>query len=119
MDTDQANYRPLLIDGAVIGARCERCGYAVSPPTARCPSCGGPMIQGVRHASTGRVWSSTVIRIPVGQRVPPIGYAYIDLDDGPRVLSLFRGAAPLAVGSAVELSHDGKDLVANPIEEQP
>jgi uncharacterized protein len=118
MDTDQANYRPLMIDGAVIGARCERCGYAVSPATARCPSCGGPMTQGIPHASTGRVWSSTVIRIPIGDRVPPIGYAYVDLDDGPRVLSVFRGSAPLRVGSSVALSHEGQDLIARPIEER-
>ena len=119
MDNEPANYRPQLIDGAIIGARCERCGYAVAPPTARCPACGGLMTDGVRHSSSGRVWSSTVIHIPVGRRVPPVGYAYVDLDDGPRVLSLSTGALPLEVGSPVQLSQDGQDLIANPIEEQP
>jgi uncharacterized OB-fold protein len=119
MDSEQATYRPQLIDGAIIGARCERCGYAVAPPTARCPSCGGPMLAGIRHAPTGRVWSSTVIHIAIGQRVPPVGYAYVDLDHGPRVLSLFTGVAPLAVGAPVQLSRDGEDLIATPIEEQP
>ena len=52
----------------------------------------------------GTVWSSTVVRIPVAGREPPVALAYVDLDDGPRVLV----HAPLApdapaVGSRVVL----------------
>jgi uncharacterized OB-fold protein len=119
MSGDVANYRPQLVDGAITGARCERCGYAVAPTTARCPDCGGPMAHGVRFASRGRVWSSTVIHIGIGRRVPPTGYAYVDLEAGPRVLSLFTGTVPLAVGSSVQLSQDGEDLIAKPIGEEP
>ncbi|MEU1692872.1 OB-fold domain-containing protein [Streptomyces hirsutus] len=38
----------------------------------------------------GSVWASTVVRIDVGTRRPPYGIAYVDLDDGPRVLVLLR-----------------------------
>lgn len=34
----------------------------------------------------GIVWSSTVVRVPVPGRTPPYTVAYVDLDDGPRVL---------------------------------
>jgi uncharacterized OB-fold protein len=119
MPGDLANYRPLLVDGAITGARCERCRYAVAPPVARCPACGGPMLHGVRYPSRGRVWSSTVIHVGIGRRVPPTGYAYVDLDDGPRVLSLFTGTAPLTVGSSVQLAQDGEDLIASPTGEEP
>lgn len=35
----------------------------------------------------GTVWSATVVRIPVPGRTPPYGLAYVDLDDGPRILA--------------------------------
>lgn len=34
----------------------------------------------------GLVWSATVLRVPLPGREPPIALAYVDLDDGPRVL---------------------------------
>ena len=36
---------------------------------------------------SGTVWSSTVVRVPVPGRTPPYGLAYVDLDNGPRVLA--------------------------------
>jgi hypothetical protein len=35
----------------------------------------------------GTVFSATVIRISVSDRVPPYGLAYVDLDGGPRILA--------------------------------
>lgn len=82
---------------------CTECGYVVAgacPACARCgadtaPSAAGPQ---------GRVWASTVVRIPVPGRAPPYGLAYVDLDDGPRVLAHTPGDVALAVGSTVALA---------------
>ncbi|MGB6059222.1 MAG: OB-fold domain-containing protein [Microthrixaceae bacterium] len=35
----------------------------------------------------GTVFSSTVLRVPVADRVPPLAFAYVDMDDGPRILA--------------------------------
>lgn len=34
----------------------------------------------------GTVFSSTVLRIPVPGRTPPFTLAYVDVEDGPRIL---------------------------------
>lgn len=39
------------------------------------------------------MWSATVLRVPLPGRTPPTVLAYVDLDDGPRVLVHLRGRA--------------------------
>ncbi|MCD2195343.1 OB-fold domain-containing protein [Actinomycetospora endophytica] len=80
--------RPRVTDGiepAVVGTRCTACAHPTLEDVERCPVCGGPT-RPTTFARTGTVFSGTVLRIPVGDRQPPISLAYIDLDDGPRVL---------------------------------
>lgn len=71
---------------AVVGVRCTACDYPVAFSRPACPVCSGPVVE-QRFGSAGTVFASTVVRIPVGTRVPPYGLAYVDLDDGPRVLA--------------------------------
>jgi uncharacterized protein len=105
--------RPLLVGrgaaAAVLGGRCMACGRP-STGALRCPACGGELAD-ARFGPGGAVWSSTVVRIPVGERVPPYALAYVDLDGdgdgdgagaaGPRVLA--RADGPLPIGSRVRL----------------
>ena len=53
----------------------------------------------------GTVWASTVVRVALPERAAPYGLAYVDLDDGPRVLATVDGStqAPIQVGSRVVL----------------
>ncbi len=92
-------------DGAVTlpVSTCEECGYVAAPEVPACPRCGAPTTAGAA-GPRGRVWASTVVRIPVPGRTPPYGLAYVDLDGGPRVLAHSAGKEPLAVGSVVELA---------------
>lgn len=71
---------------AVVGVRCTACGYPVAFARPACPVCSGPVSR-ARFGPAGTVFASTVVRIPVGARTPPYGLAYVDLDDGPRVLA--------------------------------
>jgi len=57
----------------------------------------------------GTVWSVTTIRIPVPGRTPPYSLAYIDLDDGPRVLAHVGGGGPVGIGRRVQLVGLGGD----------
>ena len=81
-----ADSRPRFVEGRVEGSRCRVCRY----PSAQvglvwCPVCGGD-IESESFGPAGRIWSSTVVRIPVTDRKPPFALAYLDLDDGPRVM---------------------------------
>lgn len=110
-----ADPRPVLDDGALRGSRCTACRY----PSAQqnlpwCPACNAPM-QEQRFEATGALWSATVVEIPVGTREPPFGLAYLDLDDGPRVLVHLAEPVVFEPGSRLRITgtHAG-DLVAAP-----
>lgn len=53
-------------------------------------------------AGTGVVWSRTTINIAVGDHVPPYTVAYVDLDNGPRILAHVAGGN-VDVGARVRL----------------
>lgn len=108
-----ADYRPRIVDGAVVGGRCKVCGYAIAPATPRCPACGGEVQADVRFPAVGRVWSATVVHVPVGDSVPPYGLAYVDLDDGPRLLCHTSRPEQLRAGAEVTLTEANGDLVAD------
>ena len=102
--------RPQIDEGpehAVLGTRCTVCGHALAFDHERCVVCGGP-VESARYGPHGTVWAATVVRIPVGDRVPPYSLAYIDLDSGPRILAHVRTDGPetgaLSVGDPVRLS---------------
>lgn len=106
-----ADYRPRVIESELVGGRCASCGYCTAPMAPRCPNCGGVSAPS-SFPLTGRVWSATLIHIPVGERLPPFGLAYVDVDDGPRVLAHCADEKPLEVGARVTIREVGDDLVA-------
>jgi acetyl-CoA acetyltransferase len=60
------------------------------------------------------VWSSTVVRIAVGDRQPPYGLAVVDLADGPRILAHLSEDEVLPPGTTVEvlgITADGDVLI--------
>lgn len=98
----------------VEGVRCSACGYPAAQPLPRCPLCGAPVAR-ESFGPEGRVWSSTVVHVPLPGREVPYGLAYVDLDDGPRVLAHSEAATPLPIGARVQLagmSRDGDVIVA-------
>jgi len=103
--------RPRILPGTdggarVDGRRCLVCGEPTAFPWPVCPACGGA-VEPAEFGPLGTVWSATVVRIPVPGRTPPYGLAYVDLDDGPRVLAHTGGDEPLAVGSRVRVGPPG------------
>jgi uncharacterized OB-fold protein len=98
----------------VAGARCTSCGYAMPDPLERCPVCRGAC-EPARFGPEATVFAGTVLRVPVPGRTPPFALAYVDIDDGPRVLvHVDRTDAALAPGTRVRLAGvtaDGDPLV--------
>jgi uncharacterized OB-fold protein len=108
-----ADSRPVLDDGAVLGVRCTACRYpAAQQGIPWCPVCYAP-VEPARFAVTGAAWTSTVVGISVGDRRPPFGLAYLDLDDGPRVLVHLAEPAVVPLGARLRITGtDRGDLVA-------
>ncbi|WP_214405036.1 Zn-ribbon domain-containing OB-fold protein [Pseudonocardia lacus] len=88
----------------VAGLRCRACAEVAAYTWPVCPRCRGP-VEPADFGPTGTVWSSTVVRIPVPGRTPPYALAYVDLDDGPRVLAhVVDAAEPATIGGRVRLT---------------
>jgi uncharacterized OB-fold protein len=70
----------------VAGGRCTTNGHPLVRVFGRCPRCRGD-IAGALFGPVGTIWATTRVHVPafVGDDVPYV-LAYVDLDDGPRVL---------------------------------
>lgn len=104
-----ADARPVVVaDGGVHlleGGRCRACGHALVLRRPRCTRCGGE-VDAARFGPAGTIWASTVVHVPAreGDEVPST-LAYVDLDDGPRLLARIDERAGLArVGARVALA---------------
>ena len=106
-----ADPRPRLVGNRVQGARCAACGYPTAPPAPWCPACHGSDLAEAWFGPAGVVWSSTVVHIPVGKWIPPYGLAYVDIEDGPRVLAHLDTPIVLPPGTVVRITGEGTDIV--------
>ncbi len=108
-----ADPRPVVEGQQVLGARCVSCGYTTAPAAPWCPACQSRDQQRVGFGPQGTVWSSTLVQIPVGRWKPPYALAYVDLDDGPRVLAHLEAPVMLKAGSRVRIigADEGGDLI--------
>lgn len=87
----------------LVGVRCRDCGHPVAFERSWCPVCRGEVVE-EEFGPEGVVWSATTVRIPTPGRRPPYHLAYVDIDDGPRVLAHVQGVdAPPHVGTRVRL----------------
>ncbi|MGH9245449.1 MAG: Zn-ribbon domain-containing OB-fold protein [Acidimicrobiales bacterium] len=107
--TNELDPRPVVRrDGdrfLVAGMRCTTCRFPTTERLVRCPICQGST-EPATFGPRGTVFSATVLRVPVPGRTPPYGLAYVDLDDGPRILAHVRGPhdTALAPNDRVKLS---------------
>ena len=97
----------------LLGGRCRSCGLASTyvPPICPCGQAG--QVEPSEFGPAGTVFSSTVLHIPVPERPPPTCLAYVDVDDGPRILAhVHLGAGPQPMpGDRVSL--DGKNALGD------
>lgn len=85
--------------------RCLRCDEWVWYPRPFCPGCGGRDLEWRRTSGHGTVYSFTVLRrVPPGHDDgAPYILAYVELDEGPRLLTrlLVTDGAHVEVGLPV------------------
>ncbi|MBM7326106.1 Zn-ribbon domain-containing OB-fold protein [Agrobacterium sp. S2] len=73
---------------SLIGSQCRACGERQFPARDVCSSCRSEEVDAnVPLAGTGKVYSFTVVRQAPPGRPTPYTLAYVDLDDGVRVMA--------------------------------
>jgi uncharacterized OB-fold protein len=89
----------------LLGTSCRACGRLSFPAAKWCPHCRSPELESRWLSTTGRIFSYTIVRIPVpGYTGPvPYGLGIVDLPDGIRVNSVLvaERLESLSVGARV------------------
>ena len=90
--------------------RCDNCGHVVWYPRQRCDQCGSTSVTWFEASGRGTVYSCTVTRrIPGSWRAAaPFVLAYVELEEGPRVVTNIVGCDPetVHIGQAVQAVFD-------------
>jgi uncharacterized OB-fold protein len=97
--------------GELLLSRCPRCGLVIWYPRAICPDCHSYATEWITAAGTGTIYTFTVIRRTAPGRFAdavPYVVAYVELTEGPRMLTNIIGCDPgqVQVGSAVSVVFD-------------
>jgi uncharacterized protein len=90
--------------------RCDACGYLRFPPARICPECLAAQSRWTELRPSGKLYSFATYRRAFDKRFErhlPYTVAYVELDDGPRMVgTLIAGAEQAAVGSRVTAVFD-------------
>jgi uncharacterized OB-fold protein len=91
--------------------RCESCGELRHYPRALCPSCLSDRVEWVRCSGKGTVYTFTVTyqnQAPGFREELPYVLAYVELEEGVRMLTNLIGCAPeeVRIGMPVEVVFD-------------
>lgn len=85
----------------LLGKRCRDCGKFHWYPRALCPFCGSLNTEWQPLSGHGRLYAFSTLR----RAKPPYTVAYVELDEGPRVLTRLVHVDPsqLAIGTPVHV----------------
>ena len=101
-------------DGRFVLPRCTACGLVIWYPRGFCPSCARTdTVEWLEASGRGEVYSLTVIRKGRGPwaDAAPFVAAYVELEEGPRVMSNIVGCPvdDVHIGQAVEVVIEADD----------
>jgi uncharacterized protein len=82
--------------GRLLLAYCEACDTYIWYPRSFCPHCGSRSASWRQATGTGTVYSFTVVGRASGEfrEAVPFVVAYVELEEGPRVLTNIVGCEP-------------------------
>jgi uncharacterized protein len=94
-------------EGRLVLPRCTQCAATLWMPKAFCPLCGSSAVEWIPTSGQGVVYSFSITRKGAGvwAEHSPYVIAYVELDEGPRVLSNVVGCAVdnVAIGMRVSV----------------
>ncbi len=90
--------------------RCDACDHVVWYPRDHCDQCGSTSVTWFDASGRGTVYSCTVTRRIPGswRKAAPFVLAYVELEEGPRVVTNIVGCDPdtVYIGQAVQALFD-------------
>jgi uncharacterized OB-fold protein len=96
---DDAPFWEAAAAGRLVLPRCRACDRFIWYPRTFCPDCHGGDVEWAEASGNGTVYSFTVSYRgpgPWSERAPYV-IAYVELDEGPRVMTNIVGADPETV----------------------
>jgi uncharacterized OB-fold protein len=94
-------------EGRLVVPACDACGHHIWYPRSWCPVCQGEDVTWTELSGRGTVYARTVVRKGLGpwQDAAPYVVAYVELDEGPRLLTnvVTDDPASVLIGSAVHV----------------
>lgn len=97
-------------EGRLVLPRCRSCSTLIWYPRRFCPSCASTDVAWEAVSGRGAIYSFTVMRNGTGayRSAAPYVLAYVELDEGPRMLTNIVGVDPesVAIGQAVQVTFD-------------
>ena len=115
VNPETREYWDATAQGRLLLKRCLDCGTVIWYPRAICPDCASLRTEWFQASGRGRVYSYTTNYRGQGaySDAGPYVLAYVELDEGPRVMTNIVGADPpgegpgaVAVGLRVEVVFD-------------
>ena len=97
-------------DGRLLLPTCDDCHSLIWYPRGYCPECSSMNVSWVQASGRGTVYSFSITRNGAGAWKPvgPYVIAYVELEEGPRVLTNIVGCAvdDVAIGMTVQVVFD-------------
>ena len=97
-------------EGRLLLPRCEDCRTVIWFPRPYCPACGSLNVTWIEASGRGTIYTFTVNRRGAGdlaeyRQVDPYVLAYVELEEGPRVMTNIVDCDPdtVAIGQTVEV----------------
>ena len=118
---ETAPYWEAAADGTLLLRRCPDCELTFYYPRARCPDCLGDDVEWVEADGTGTVYAHTSTETVAAwpEEDLPLVLAYVELDEGPRVMTNVRAdPEDVAVGTRVRVEFvdtETEEAVAIPV----
>ncbi|MHB8438153.1 MAG: Zn-ribbon domain-containing OB-fold protein [Acidimicrobiales bacterium] len=100
-------------EGRLLVVRCHSCHQAHYYPRPFCPRCGGPDVSWEQVSGRATLYTWSVVHQndlpPFRDRVPYVA-AIVDLDEGPRMMTIVVGAGPDELQAGMTLQVDFEAL---------
>lgn len=97
-------------EGRLLLPKCTECGTVIWFPRPFCPSCASTSVEWIQASGRGTVYSFTVNRrgvadVPAYRGVGEYVLAYVELEEGPRIMTNIVDCDPnsVRIGQKVEL----------------
>lgn len=86
-----SDYRKALLEGKLLGLRCNQCDKYTFPPKMVCMECGSEDIQIAELSGNAEVKTFTINRVPPEGFKAPYIVAIVKLVEGPRAMCNVEG----------------------------